>query len=103
MEDEASSFMTPRRCRSPGAARIAAGNVASDFDLTQEELLQALELAADVEAPAEAYRSVMKGRIVSLLFEKPSLRTRGHLRDCGQANWGATRFKASARSAAASR
>jgi ornithine carbamoyltransferase len=75
MEDEASSFMTHALPLS-GAARIAAGNVASDFDLTQEELLQALELAADVKRRPEAYRSVMKGRIVSLLFEKPSLRTR---------------------------
>src|ERR1035438_5349947 len=75
MEDEASSSMTHALPLS-GAARIAAGNVASDFDLTQEELLQALELAADVKRRPGAYRSVLKGRIVSLLFEKPSLRTR---------------------------
>ena len=75
MEDEANSSMT-HALPLHGAARIAAGNVASDFDLTQEELLQALELAADVKRRPEAYRSVMKGRIVSLLFEKPSLRTR---------------------------
>src|ERR1039458_6976164 len=75
MEDEASSSMT-HALPLAGAPRIAAGDAASRFDLTQEELLQALELAADVKRHPGAYRSVLKGRIVSLLFEKPSLRTR---------------------------
>jgi ornithine carbamoyltransferase len=57
-------------------SRIAAGNVASDFDLTQEELLQILELAAEVKRRPAGYRSALKNRILSLLFEKPSLRTR---------------------------
>ncbi|MGD0579361.1 MAG: ornithine carbamoyltransferase [Bryobacteraceae bacterium] len=75
MDDESSSSMT-HAMPLAGAPRIAAGNVASDFDLTQEELMQSLELAADVKRRPGAYRGVMKGRIMSLLFEKPSLRTR---------------------------
>jgi|SRR5208283_874095 len=75
MDDESSSSMT-HPLPLPGAARIASGNVASDFDLTPEELLQALELAADVKRRPGAYRGFLKGRILSLLFEKPSLRTR---------------------------
>jgi ornithine carbamoyltransferase len=75
MDDESTSAMT-HALPFAGARRIAAGNIASDFDLTQEELLQALELAADVKRCPAAYRGVLKGRILSLLFEKPSLRTR---------------------------
>ena len=56
--------------------RISAGNVASDFDLSQEELLQILGLAAEVKRRPAGYRSALKNRILSLLFEKPSLRTR---------------------------
>ena len=56
--------------------RISAGNVASDFDLTQEELLHILGLAAEVKRRPAGYRSALKNRVLSLLFEKPSLRTR---------------------------
>ncbi len=59
-----------------GPPRIAAGSVGSDFDLTQEELLQTIELAAEVKRRPADYRGALKNRILSLLFEKPSLRTR---------------------------
>ena len=55
---------------------LAAGNLTSDFDLTVEELRALMDLAADVKRSPGAYRSALKGRIASLLFEKPSLRTR---------------------------
>jgi len=55
---------------------LAAGNLTSDFDLTVEELRTLMDLAADVKRSPGAYRSALKGRIASLLFEKPSLRTR---------------------------
>ena len=55
MDDESTSAMT-HALPFAGARRIAAGNIASDFDLTQEELLQALELAADVKRCPAAYR-----------------------------------------------
>lgn len=60
----------------PAGARIAAGDCRSDLDLTQSELLGVLELAAEVKRNPARYRSALRGRIVSLLFEKPSLRTR---------------------------
>jgi len=59
-----------------GIPRISAGNLASDFDLTQEELLQMLELAVEVKRRPALYRGALKHRVLSLLFEKPSLRTR---------------------------
>jgi ornithine carbamoyltransferase len=83
MDDEPSPPMSQalRHATAPelpavSTPRISAGNVASDFDLTQEELLQILELAAEVKRRPAGYRSALKNRILSLLFEKPSLRTR---------------------------
>ncbi len=55
---------------------LAARNLTSDLDLTVEELRALMELAGDVKRQPGAYRSALKGRIASLLFEKPSLRTR---------------------------
>jgi ornithine carbamoyltransferase len=55
---------------------LAAGDLTSDLDLTPDELVRLLELAADVKRSPSAYRTALRGRIVSLLFEKPSLRTR---------------------------
>ncbi len=60
----------------PVSGRIAAGNLTCDLDLTSEELVTLLDLAADVKRRPSAYRKSLAGRIVSLLFEKPSLRTR---------------------------
>jgi ornithine carbamoyltransferase len=48
----------------------------SDLDLTREELLQLLELAARVKRTPERFTDALAGRYLSLLFEKPSLRTR---------------------------
>jgi ornithine carbamoyltransferase len=83
MDDESSPPMsqalrhaTAQELPVASTSRIAAGNVASDFDLTQEELLQILELAAEVKRRPAGYRSALMNRILSLLFEKPSLRTR---------------------------
>lgn len=55
---------------------LAACNLTSDFDLTVDELRALMDLAADVKRSPGAYRGALKGRIASLLFEKPSLRTR---------------------------
>ena len=75
MDDEASLPMTHPKPLA-GSARIAAGDLTSDLDLTQAELLQALELAMDVKRRPGNYGGVMQGRILSVLFEKPSLRSR---------------------------
>ncbi len=47
-----------------------------DLDLTGEELVHLLDLARHVKAFPQLYRQSLTGRYISLLFEKPSLRTR---------------------------
>ncbi|MCX7603767.1 MAG: ornithine carbamoyltransferase, partial [Bryobacteraceae bacterium] len=56
--------------------RVRSGNLTSDLDITAEELRQLLDLAERVKRHPERYRLALRGRILSLLFEKPSLRTR---------------------------
>ena len=56
--------------------RIASGHLRSDLDLTQEELINVLNLAAKVKQNPREYSRSLDGSFVSLLFEKPSLRTR---------------------------
>jgi ornithine carbamoyltransferase len=55
---------------------LAAGHLRSDLDLSSAELRALLDLAVDVKARPNAYANILRGAIVSLLFEKPSLRTR---------------------------
>ena len=45
-------------------------------DLTPDELLALLDLAAKVKAQPEDYADRLHGRAVAMLFEKPSTRTR---------------------------
>ena len=45
-------------------------------DLTTEELSDLLALAADVKQNPRRYANALDGRVVAMLFEKPSLRTR---------------------------
>ena len=47
-----------------------------DLDVTLNQLLGLLELAQRVKSSRQRFASALKGRYVSLLFEKPSLRTR---------------------------
>lgn len=56
--------------------RIRAGDLASDLDLTAGELRALLDLAARVKRQPARFSLALRGRILSLLFEKPSLRTR---------------------------
>ncbi len=48
----------------------------SDLDLTTEELLRLLDLADDMKRNPQRYTSALSNRYLTLLFEKPSLRTR---------------------------
>ncbi len=48
----------------------------SDLDLSTEQLNGVLDLAQQVKQSRARYAGSLKGRYVSLLFEKPSLRTR---------------------------
>jgi ornithine carbamoyltransferase len=48
----------------------------NDLDLSSEQLNAVLELGEQVKQSRQSYASALQGRYVSLLFEKPSLRTR---------------------------
>lgn len=56
--------------------RMQARDLTTDLDLSTEELAALLSLAAEVKASPRAYASALSGKYLSLLFEKPSLRTR---------------------------
>lgn len=56
--------------------KMALRRFAWDLDLNQEELCQLLELTADMKRSPGVYARALEGRYLSLLFEKPSLRTR---------------------------
>ncbi|MBI4874755.1 MAG: ornithine carbamoyltransferase [Acidobacteria bacterium] len=56
--------------------RTQAGNFTRDLDLTRDELLYLLDLTAQVKKTPGRYARELAGQYLSLLFEKPSLRTR---------------------------
>ncbi len=56
--------------------KVTAGDLLRDLDLSGEELVHLLELAAAVKANPPAYAHALEGKSIALLFEKPSLRTR---------------------------
>ena len=47
-----------------------------DLDLTNDELVYLLDLAAEVKRTPRTYAHVLDGKSIALLFEKPSLRTK---------------------------
>jgi ornithine carbamoyltransferase len=57
-------------------ARIVAGNLTRDLDLTDSELVSLLELTGRVKNHPPRFAHALAGSYISLLFEKPSLRTR---------------------------
>src|SRR5216684_7861616 len=57
-------------------AKVAAPDLVRDLDLTDEEVLYLLDLAAKVKRTPGKYARALSGKYLSLLFEKPSLRTR---------------------------
>jgi ornithine carbamoyltransferase len=59
-----------------GLGRMAACDLTSDLDLTTDELRALLELAANMKRTPLRYASALQHRYLTLLFEKPSLRTR---------------------------
>ncbi|HET8549590.1 MAG TPA: ornithine carbamoyltransferase [Bryobacteraceae bacterium] len=56
--------------------KLQAQDVTRDLDLTTDEVLCLLELARSVKAAPGSYARALTGRYLTLLFEKPSLRTR---------------------------
>jgi ornithine carbamoyltransferase len=51
-------------------------DLTTDLDLSRDELAYLLELTAKVKATPARYAKALQSRYLSLLFEKPSLRTR---------------------------
>jgi ornithine carbamoyltransferase len=58
------------------AAHVGASNLRHDLDLSTDELVHLLDLAEQVKQSRPRFASALKGRYLTLLFEKPSLRTR---------------------------
>src|ERR1035437_5893269 len=56
--------------------KTAARDFLKDLDLTGDELLYLLDLAAEVKASPADYAHSLDGKNVGMLFEKPSLRTK---------------------------
>jgi ornithine carbamoyltransferase len=61
---------------SPPASHARVVNFRHDLDLPVEHLTGLLDLTQQVKQSRQRYAAALKGRYVSLLFEKPSLRTR---------------------------
>src|ERR1017187_9321 len=59
--------------------KTAARDFLKDLDLTGDELLYLLDLAAEVKASPADYAHSLDGKNVGMLFEKPSLRTQAPL------------------------
>jgi ornithine carbamoyltransferase len=60
----------------PHLAPAPAGHLAQDLDLSLDALRRVLDLAAQVKRAPKRFARSLAGRYLSLLFEKPSLRTR---------------------------
>jgi ornithine carbamoyltransferase len=56
--------------------KIGASDFTRDIDLSQDELLALLDLTQQLKASPSKFSKTLTGRYISLLFEKPSLRTR---------------------------
>jgi ornithine carbamoyltransferase len=56
--------------------KMGASDFTRDLDLSQDELLALLSLTQQVKTAPARFAKALTGRYLSLLFEKPSLRTR---------------------------
>jgi len=56
--------------------KASASDLLRDLDLTGDELLYLLDLAADVKRAPGDYAHALDNKSIALLFEKPSLRTK---------------------------
>jgi ornithine carbamoyltransferase len=60
----------------PSFAEPIVQNLTQDLDLSFEALVRVLDLAAQVKRTPQRFAQSLTGRYLSLMFEKPSLRTR---------------------------
>ncbi len=71
------SLKSVRRMPAPKSfPKIGGANLTRDLDLAQDELVALLDLTRQVKASPARFSQSLKGQYLSLLFEKPSLRTR---------------------------
>jgi len=56
--------------------KTAASDFLKDLDLTDDELLYLLDLAAELKSAPGEYAHALDGKNIAMLFEKPSLRTK---------------------------
>jgi len=68
--------MAARSFAEPGLAKSMTQNLTQDLDLSQDALTRVLDLAVQVKRTPQRFAQALAGRYISLLFEKPSLRTR---------------------------
>jgi ornithine carbamoyltransferase len=77
MPPSATSLKPVKKMPAPKSLpRIGASDLTRDLDLSQDELLALLDLAQQVKSSPSRFAKALAGRYISLLFEKPSLRTR---------------------------
>jgi ornithine carbamoyltransferase len=57
-------------------SKVAAQDFARDLDLTNDEVVYLLDLAGRVKRAPAKFARALSGKYLTLLFEKPSLRTR---------------------------
>src|SRR5262245_52477377 len=60
----------------PPMWKTKAQDLTCDLDISRDELLELLDLAAKMKRMPSRYAKSLSGKYLSLLFEKPSLRTR---------------------------
>ena len=60
----------------PGFTKTMPQHLTQDLDLSQDALTRVLDFAAQVKRTPQRFSQALAGRYLSLLFEKPSLRTR---------------------------
>ncbi len=60
----------------PSFAEPLVQHLTQDLDLSQDALVRVLDLASQVKRTPQRFAQALAGRYLSLLFEKPSLRTR---------------------------
>src|SRR5580693_6053132 len=77
MPSVGTSLKPVKRMPAPKALpRIAALDFTRDLDISQDELLALLDLTHQLKAHPGRFTTALAGRYLTLLFEKPSLRTR---------------------------
>jgi ornithine carbamoyltransferase len=60
----------------PASTTPMVQHLTQDLDLSQDVLIRVLDLAVQVKRTPQRFAQALAGRYLSLLFEKPSLRTR---------------------------